>query len=115
MQQQQRPYPKFPTKPNSQSTSVDHKATLDKIEDAVVDHKATLDKIEDAVATVRRQFIQAGDHVSVWKLSQSALLKLQADSWDSLGFQLHQIPSLHQLILIEAKVVFFISSVYLFI
>ncbi|CAO2823393.1 unnamed protein product, partial [Amaranthus hypochondriacus] len=94
VQKQQRPNPKFPTKPNSHSTSVDHKATLD--------------KIEDTVATVRRQFIQAGDHVSVWKLSHCALLKLQADSWDSLGFQLHQIPSLHQLNYIESKINAFI-------
>ncbi|XP_021745800.1 uncharacterized protein LOC110711690 isoform X2 [Chenopodium quinoa] len=72
------------------------------------DRKETLDKVETAVASARRQIIGAGEHVSVWKLSRCALAKLQADSWDSLGFQLHQVPSLHQLILVEAQVNTFI-------
>ncbi|KNA20999.1 hypothetical protein SOVF_047330 isoform B [Spinacia oleracea] len=89
-----RPNPKFPVQRKNDSIGGDRKETFD--------------KIETAVASARRQIVEAGEHVSVWKLSQCALVKLQADSWDSLGFQLHEVPSLHQLILIEAKVNAFI-------
>ncbi|KAL2923355.1 Chaperone protein HtpG [Bienertia sinuspersici] len=85
------------------------KFSLKRKNDAITVHrKEFLEKIEAAVASARRQTIEGGEHVSVWKLSQSALVKLEAESWDSLGFQLHEVPSLHQLISIEAKINAFI-------
>ena len=70
------------------------------------DRKEMLEKIEAAVASVRRELIAAGENVSVWKVSQSALVKLQAESWDSLGFQPQEVPVLRHLMLIEGKVSF---------
>ncbi|XP_010673417.2 protein NO VEIN [Beta vulgaris subsp. vulgaris] len=92
---QQQQNPNFPLQRNNHSA-------------ITADRKVTLDKIEAAIATVRHQFIQAADHISSSKLLQCALVKLQAHSLDSFGFQLHEVPSLHHLTLIEAKINAFI-------
>ena len=45
--------------------------------------------------------------MTAWKVSQAALLMLKADSWESLGFQMQQVPSLYHLMAIEGKVVIY--------
>ncbi|CAH9091450.1 unnamed protein product, partial [Cuscuta epithymum] len=67
-----------------------------------------IEMIDKAVLKARREIIAAGDSVSAWKVSQAALVILQADTWDSLGFQMQQVPSLHRLILTEGKINSFI-------
>ncbi|RWR75853.1 DUF3883 domain-containing protein [Cinnamomum micranthum f. kanehirae] len=69
----------------------------------------TLEKIERAVGNVNRDLLAAGEGISAYKVSQSALLALEADSFGSLGFQLQEIPSLYRLIAIESKVNAFIN------
>ncbi|GAB4844079.1 hypothetical protein Ancab_014043 [Ancistrocladus abbreviatus] len=71
--------------------------------------KESLEKIELAVVQVRRDLIAAEESVSTWKVSQSALVALQADSWESLGFQLQEVPSIYRLILVEGKINAFIN------
>lgn len=66
--------------------------------------KELLEKVDRAVAKARSDLIAAGDSVSAWKVSQSALLMLQIDGWSSLGFQMQQVPSLHRLMFTEGKV-----------
>ncbi|KAK9665674.1 hypothetical protein RND81_14G128100 [Saponaria officinalis] len=67
------------------------------------------EKIDAAVVAVRQEMVAAGkEHISSWKVSQAALVKLKADSWDCLGFQMQEIASLHQLLLIEGKINAFI-------
>ncbi|XP_059632151.1 protein NO VEIN isoform X2 [Cornus florida] len=71
----------------------------------------SLERIERAVSKGRRDILDAGESVSAWKVSQSVLLTLRADSWESLGlqmkqepsFQMQEVPSLQRLIETEAK------------
>ncbi|XP_057497767.1 protein NO VEIN-like [Actinidia eriantha] len=67
-----------------------------------------LERIELAFAKARRDLLAAGVSVSAWKLIQSALLNLQTESWDSLGVQMQQVPSLHRLLMTEGKINAFI-------
>ncbi|KAK9061523.1 hypothetical protein SSX86_018705 [Deinandra increscens subsp. villosa] len=67
------------------------------------------EKIDKAVVKARRELIAAGENVSALKVSQAALVVLQADSWDSLGVQMQQVPSLYRLMLIEGKINAFIN------
>ncbi|XP_038973841.1 protein NO VEIN-like isoform X1 [Phoenix dactylifera] len=69
---------------------------------------AILERVEAAVVKAHRDLVTAGESVSAWKVSQSALISLKADSWSSLGFQLQDVPSLHRLIVTEGKVNAFI-------
>lgn len=67
----------------------------------------TLIQIVDAAATkAHRELVAAGQSVSTWKVSQAALLALNIESWSSLGFQIQDVPSLHNLIITEGKVRF---------
>ncbi|XP_076948185.1 protein NO VEIN-like [Bidens hawaiensis] len=69
----------------------------------------TVEKIDRAVVKARRELIAAGENVSALKVSQVVLVLLQADSWDSLGVQMQQVPSLYRLMLIEGKINAFIN------
>ncbi|KAJ4955822.1 hypothetical protein NE237_012605 [Protea cynaroides] len=66
------------------------------------------DRIDQAITKAHRDLLDAGESVSVWKVSQAALVSLQIDSWDSLGFQMQEIPSLYRLMNTEGKVNAFI-------
>lgn len=66
--------------------------------------RVPLEKVDRAVVKARRDLLAAGESVSAWKVSQSALLTLQVDCWGSLGFRMQQVPSLHSLIVTEGKV-----------
>ncbi|XP_071735691.1 protein NO VEIN-like [Rutidosis leptorrhynchoides] len=68
-----------------------------------------IDKIDRAVVKARRELIAAGENVSALKVSQAALVILEADSWDSLGVQMQHVPSLYRLMLIEGKINAFIN------
>ncbi|XP_043719749.1 protein NO VEIN isoform X2 [Telopea speciosissima] len=66
------------------------------------------ERIDCAVVKAHRNLLAVGESVSAWKVSQSALLFLQVDSWSSLGFQMQEIPSLNRLMVTEGKVNAFI-------
>lgn len=66
--------------------------------------KEHIEKIDRAVAKARNNLLTVGESVTVWKVSQKALLILQVDSWSSLGIKMQQVPSLHRLMIIEGKV-----------
>ncbi|PKA53015.1 hypothetical protein AXF42_Ash001996 [Apostasia shenzhenica] len=68
----------------------------------------TLEMIENAAAKAHANLVSAGENVSAWKVSQSALVSLKVDSWSSLGFQLQDVPTLRRLLLTEGKVNAFI-------
>lgn len=76
--------------------------------------KELLERIDRAVGKARSDLIAAGESVSAWKVSQSALLILQVDCWSSLGFQMQQVPSLHRLMLTEGKVMWTLFSTLCF-
>lgn len=67
-------------------------------------HGLSLERIEEAVAQARRSLHAAGESVSAWKVSQSVVSTLQVDSWSSLGYSMHEVPSLYRLMLTEGKV-----------
>ncbi|KAD5508904.1 hypothetical protein E3N88_16607 [Mikania micrantha] len=69
----------------------------------------SIEKIDKAVVKARRELIASGENVSALKVSQAVLVVLQADSWDSLGVQMQQVPSLYRLMLIEGKINAFIN------
>ncbi|XP_019264189.1 PREDICTED: uncharacterized protein LOC109241829 [Nicotiana attenuata] len=67
-----------------------------------------VERVDRAVIKARRDLIEAGENVSAWKVSQAALVILKADSWDSLGLKMQQVPSLNRLIVTEGKINAFI-------
>ncbi|KAM5569560.1 hypothetical protein ABKV19_016858 [Rosa sericea] len=70
--------------------------------------KELLERIDRAVEKARSDLIAAGESVSAWKVSQSAIRILEVDCWSSLGFQMQQVPSLHRLMLTQGKIDAFI-------
>ncbi|KAF5736629.1 hypothetical protein HS088_TW14G00776 [Tripterygium wilfordii] len=70
--------------------------------------KEVLERIDRAVMKARLNLLASKENVSAWNVSQAALVALQVDSWNSLGFQMQEIPSLHQLIVTEGKINAFI-------
>ncbi|MCD7453281.1 hypothetical protein HAX54_020360 [Datura stramonium] len=70
--------------------------------------KEVIDRVDKAVTKARKDLIEAGENVSAWKVSQAALVILNADTWDSLGFTMQEVPSLHSLIITEGKINAFI-------
>ncbi|CAM8975537.1 unnamed protein product [Rhodiola kirilowii] len=68
----------------------------------------SVDKVDAAVIKARRELVAAGESVSSLKVSEAVLLKLQVQSWSSLGFQMQDVPSLNQLMVIEGKINAFI-------
>ncbi|KAF2299960.1 hypothetical protein GH714_006425 [Hevea brasiliensis] len=70
--------------------------------------KELLERVDRAAEKAWQDLLAAGESVSAWKVSQAALVTLQVDSWDSLGFRMQEVPSLHRLILTEGKVNAFI-------
>nr|GLL41337.1 uncharacterized protein LOC109165196 [Ipomoea trifida] len=67
-----------------------------------------VEMIDMAVLKAHREILATGEAVSAWKASQAALVMLQVDTWDSLGLQMQQVPSLHRLMLTEGKINAFI-------
>ncbi|KAL6194056.1 hypothetical protein ACLB2K_035140 [Fragaria x ananassa] len=70
--------------------------------------KQRLERIDRAVETARSDLIAAGEGVSAWKVTQSAIRILKVDCWSDLEFSMQQVPSLHSLMLIEGKINAFI-------
>ncbi|XP_059306508.1 protein NO VEIN [Lycium ferocissimum] len=71
-------------------------------------NKEVIERVDKAVIKARRDLIEAGENVSAWKVSQAALVILNAESWDSLGCKVQDAPSLHSLIVTEGKINAFI-------
>ncbi|KAI3980366.1 hypothetical protein MKX01_003905 [Papaver californicum] len=100
--------------PNTYPTSSNPVNTLDRIEphpDANPTSSnpvKTLDRIESAVKNSHKNLLAIGDNITAWGVSQAALVYLQVDSWTSLGFQIHQVPSLNLLMTTEGRVNSFI-------
>ncbi|KAF0912690.1 hypothetical protein E2562_018941 [Oryza meyeriana var. granulata] len=67
-----------------------------------------LGRAQAAARKVRDEIIKAGEGVTGWKVAQAVLVALKVDSWGSLGVQLHEVPLLRDLFLIEGKVNTFI-------
>ncbi|XBH73605.1 hypothetical protein VPH35_100688 [Triticum aestivum] len=69
---------------------------------------AALERAQAAATKARDELTHAGQGVTGWKVAQAALVALKADSWGSLGVQLHDVPVLRELFSIEGKVNTFI-------
>ncbi|CAM0876991.1 unnamed protein product [Alopecurus aequalis] len=69
---------------------------------------AVLERAQAAATKARDELARAGEGVTGWKVAHAALVALKADSWGSLGVQLHDVPLLRDLFLIEGKVNTFI-------
>ncbi|XP_052207754.1 protein NO VEIN isoform X2 [Diospyros lotus] len=68
----------------------------------------TVELVDRAVTKAGHDLLAAGESVSSWKVLQSALLILQAESWDSLGVPMKRVVSLNRLMEIEGKINSFI-------
>ncbi|KAM0064933.1 putative histidine kinase/HSP90-like ATPase superfamily [Helianthus debilis subsp. tardiflorus] len=64
--------------------------------------------IEHAAVKAHSDLLAAGESVSAWRVSESALVTLNAVSFESMGFHMQNVPSLNRLMLTEAKVNSFI-------
>ncbi|XVF29093.1 hypothetical protein REPUB_Repub15cG0090200 [Reevesia pubescens] len=67
------------------------------------------ERAEKAVRLAGRKLVASGKSVTAWKVSEAALVVLQADSWSSLGLDMHAIPSLRKLMTLEGRVNAFIQ------
>ncbi|KAL7106458.1 hypothetical protein ACP275_07G115500 [Erythranthe tilingii] len=63
-----------------------------------------VDELDNAVIRARAELLGSNQNVSSWKVSQEALLMVKAESWESLGFKMQQVPSLKHLMIIEGKI-----------
>ncbi|KAL8491297.1 hypothetical protein ACS0TY_023070 [Phlomoides rotata] len=70
--------------------------------------KEMVEKLDRAVVMAQKSLVKSNENVSTWKVSQAALLAVKADSWESLGFQMQQVPSLNSLLVKEGKINAFI-------
>ncbi|CAL2227485.1 unnamed protein product [Prunus armeniaca] len=66
--------------------------------------KEMLERIDGAAEKARAELVAAGRSVSAWKVLESALLMLKVDAWSSLMLPMHQVPSLHRLMLTEGRI-----------
>ncbi|TYH83645.1 hypothetical protein ES332_D02G145400v1 [Gossypium tomentosum] len=71
--------------------------------------KEVQERANQAVNQAWRELIATGNSVTAWKVSEAALVALQADSWSSLGLDMQGIPSLQRLMAIEGRVNAFIQ------
>ncbi|KAL2242543.1 UNVERIFIED_CONTAM: Protein NO VEIN [Sesamum indicum] len=67
-----------------------------------------VEKLDKAVMRARADLLASNENVSAWKVSQAALLMVKAESWESLGIQIQQVPSLNRLLATEGKINAFI-------
>ncbi|GJM96964.1 hypothetical protein PR202_ga13848 [Eleusine coracana subsp. coracana] len=66
--------------------------------------QVAIGKAQAAATKAREELLKSGEGVTGWKLAQAVLVALKVDSWDSLGVQLHDVPLLRDIFLIEGKV-----------
>lgn len=61
-------------------------------------------RAEKAAKTAYQELLAGGQGVTLWKVTQSVLQVLKADSLESLGLRLHDVPCLRKLLFLEGKV-----------
>ncbi|KAL4272173.1 hypothetical protein GQ457_13G017120 [Hibiscus cannabinus] len=71
--------------------------------------KEVQERANQAVNQAWQELIASRNFVTSWKVSEAALVALQADSWCSLGLDMQGIPSLQKLMTIEGRVYAFIQ------
>ncbi|XVE81297.1 hypothetical protein DITRI_Ditri15bG0052600 [Diplodiscus trichospermus] len=71
--------------------------------------KEVRERADEAVKLTWRHLIASGKSVTTWEVMNLALVALQADSWSSLGLDMHEIPSLKKLMILEGRVNAFIQ------
>lgn len=62
------------------------------------------EKVDKAARSAWKDLLKSNKSVSAWKVSQEALMAVKAESWESLGFQMQQVPSLKSIAVTEGKV-----------
>lgn len=62
------------------------------------------EKVDKAAMSAWKELVNSNKNVSAWKVSHAALLAVKADTWESLGLQMQQVPSLKTLMVREGKV-----------
>ncbi|KAK4489070.1 hypothetical protein RD792_004864 [Penstemon davidsonii] len=68
----------------------------------------TIEQLDNAAMKACHDLLSSNEYVSAWKVSQAVLLTVKAESWESLGFQMQQVPSLNRLLVKEGKISAFI-------
>ncbi|KAH6786758.1 hypothetical protein C2S52_006310 [Perilla frutescens var. hirtella] len=66
------------------------------------------EKVDKAARIAWKDLLNSNKNVSAWKVSQAALQAVQAESWESLGFQMQQVPSVKNILVTEGKINAFI-------
>ncbi|XP_047947665.1 protein NO VEIN isoform X1 [Salvia hispanica] len=66
------------------------------------------EKVEKAARSAWNDLLKSKENVSAWKVSQAALLAMKAESWESLGLPMQQVPSLKSILVTEGKINAFI-------
>ncbi|KAM7255790.1 hypothetical protein ACFE04_011531 [Oxalis oulophora] len=68
----------------------------------------SLREIHETVLKIQREFVEAGEHVSAWRVVKSVLSYLKVESWESLGFAIQEVDSLNRIMSTEARINAFI-------
>ncbi|KAL0433046.1 UNVERIFIED_CONTAM: protein NO VEIN [Sesamum latifolium] len=110
--QQQFPNSSFPVQLNSDSNNFQtprpNGNSNSKYPQQVKVQNEMVEKLDKAVMRARADLLASNENVSAWKVSQAALLTVKAESWESLGIQIQQVPSLNRLLATEGKINAFI-------
>ncbi|KAG6422998.1 hypothetical protein SASPL_113381 [Salvia splendens] len=66
------------------------------------------EKVDQAAKSAWKDLLKSKENVSAWRVSQAALLAVNAGSWESLGFPMQEGPSLKSIMVTEEKINAFI-------
>ncbi|XP_042059234.1 uncharacterized protein LOC121803669 [Salvia splendens] len=61
------------------------------------------EKVDQAAKSAWKDLLKSKENVSAWRVSQAALLAVNAGSWESLGFPMQEGPSLKSIMVTEEK------------
>ncbi|KAM7258760.1 hypothetical protein ACFE04_014501 [Oxalis oulophora] len=63
----------------------------------------SLREVHEIVLKIQREFVEAGEHVSAWRVVKSLLSYLKVESRESLGFAMQEVDSLNRIMSTEAR------------
>ncbi|XP_042063950.1 protein NO VEIN [Salvia splendens] len=66
------------------------------------------EKVDQAAKSAWKDLLKSKENVSAWRVSQAALLAVNAGSWESLGLPMQEVPSLKCIMVTEEKINAFI-------
>ena len=73
------------------------------------------DKVENVAKVEYEKLLSKRKGVTLWKVLEALLLVLKAESLESLGLRLHNVPTLRKILLLEGKVLINVISLSIWV